>query len=96
LNLSKTIAALSGGAAGSWQFANLGPKMIAGDFAPGFMIDLQLKDLRLVMEAAQHSGTELAATGLVQQLFTSAQAEGLGKEGTQALFKVVEQLSKPG
>jgi len=93
LDLPKTVAALSGGAAGSWQFANLGPKMIAGDFAPGFMIDLQLKDLRLVMEAAQRSGTPLLAAGLVQQLFTSAQAAGCGKEGTQALFKVLNCLA---
>jgi 3-hydroxyisobutyrate dehydrogenase len=93
LDLPKTIAALSSGAAGSWQFANLGPKMIAGDFAPGFMIDLQLKDLRLVMEAAQRSGTPLLAASLVQQLFTAAQAAGSGKEGTQALFKVIGRLA---
>lgn len=95
LDLPKTISALSGGAAGSWQFANLGPRMIAGDFAPGFTVDLQLKDLRLVMEAAQRSGSALLAAGLVQQLFTSAQAAGGGREGTQALFKVVERLSMP-
>jgi 3-hydroxyisobutyrate dehydrogenase len=93
LDLSKTIEALSGGAAGSWQFSNLGPKMIAGDFAPGFTIDLQLKDLRLVMEAAQRSATPLPAAGLVQQLFTAARAAGDGKLGTQALFKVLQQLA---
>ena len=45
LDLPKTLAAVSGGAAGSWQLTNLGPKMIAGDFKPGFMIKLQQKDL---------------------------------------------------
>src|SRR5262249_7362660 len=52
LDLERTLAAVAGGAAGSWQLSNLGPKMIAGDFRPGFMIDLQQKDLRLVLEAA--------------------------------------------
>ena len=94
LDAEKTIAALSGGAAGSWQLANLGPRMLKGDFAPGFMIDLQLKDLRLVLEAAAKSKTPLPALSLVNQLFTSAAAAGQGREGTQALFKVVQKLSK--
>jgi 3-hydroxyisobutyrate dehydrogenase len=93
LDLAKTITALSGGAAGSWQWANLGPRMIKNDFAPGFTIDLQQKDLRLVLEAAQNSGSPVLAASLVHQLFTSAQAMGCGKEGTQALFKVVQNLA---
>jgi len=93
LDLAKTIPALAGGAAGSWQWANLGPRMIKGDFAPGFTIDLQQKDLRLVMEAARESGSPVLAASLVHQLFTSAQAMGSGREGTQALFKVVQKLA---
>jgi 3-hydroxyisobutyrate dehydrogenase len=93
LDLAKTITALAGGAAGSWQWANLGPRMIKGDFAPGFMIDLQQKDLRLVLEAARDSGSPVLAAGLVHQLFTSAQSAGGGKEGTQALFKVLQKLA---
>jgi 3-hydroxyisobutyrate dehydrogenase len=94
LDAERTIAAVSGGAAGSWQLANLGPRMLKGDFAPGFMIDLQQKDLRLVLEAAGQGKTPLLATSLVHQLFASAQAAGLGRAGTQALFGVVEKLSK--
>jgi 3-hydroxyisobutyrate dehydrogenase len=94
LDAERTIAALAGGAAGSWQLANLGPRMLKGDFEPGFMIDLQQKDLRLVLEAAGQAKTPLPALSLVHQLFTSAQAAGLGRAGTQALFGVVEKLSK--
>jgi 3-hydroxyisobutyrate dehydrogenase len=93
LNLEKTIAALAGGAAGSWQLANLGPRMIAGDFRPGFTINLQQKDLRLVLQAAESSRTSLPAASLAHQLFTAAQAAGHGKDGTQALFTVVEKLA---
>jgi 3-hydroxyisobutyrate dehydrogenase len=93
LDLQKTLTAVGGGAAGSWQLANLGPKMIAGDFAPGFMIDLQQKDLRLILQAAQESKTPVLAASLVSQLFASAQAAGRGKEGTQALFAVLQSLS---
>jgi 3-hydroxyisobutyrate dehydrogenase len=93
LDPEKTIAAVAGGAAGSWQLANLGPRMIKGDFDPGFMIDLQQKDLRLVMQAGQESSAPLPATALVHQLFSSAQAAGRGSDGTQALFTVLRKLA---
>ncbi|MGD0140559.1 MAG: NAD(P)-dependent oxidoreductase [Tepidisphaeraceae bacterium] len=93
LNLEKTIAALSAGAAGSWQLANLGPRMIAGDFRPGFTISLQQKDLRLILQSACESNISLPAASLAHQLFTAAQAAGHGKDGTQALFTVVEKLA---
>jgi len=87
------IQAVAGGAAGSWQLSNLGPKMIAGDRKPGFMIDLQLKDLRLVQEAAADLGLHLPAVELVASLFKNAQATGHGREGTQALFDEVRRVS---
>jgi 3-hydroxyisobutyrate dehydrogenase len=93
LDLEKTIKAVGGGAAGSWQLNNLGPKMIKGDFAPGFMIDLQQKDLRLVMQTANESAVALPAAALVHQLFLAAQAAGHGKSGTQALFTVLQDLA---
>jgi 3-hydroxyisobutyrate dehydrogenase len=93
LDLERTIAALSAGAAGSWQLSNLGPKMIEGDFRPGFMVNLQQKDLRLILQAAEESNTSLPTTSLAHQLFTAAQAAGHGKDGTQALFTVIEKLA---
>lgn len=87
------IDAVKGGAAGSWQLANLGPKIASEDFAPGFMIDLMQKDLRLVLEAGNSAHSVLSGTSLVQQLFNSAQAAGLGRKGTQALAKIIFQLS---
>jgi 3-hydroxyisobutyrate dehydrogenase len=91
LDPQKTIAAVSGGAAGSWQLSNLGPKMIAGDFRPGFMIKLQHKDLRLAIAAAKDAGLDLPALDLVYQLFDQGLAEGRGNEGTQALFALVKE-----
>lgn len=91
LDSAKTITALAGGAAGSWQLQNLGPRMLAGDFAPGFMIDLQVKDLRIVMEAANELGLSPQAVDLVKRLFERAQSQGRGRDGTQALFEMVDQ-----
>jgi 3-hydroxyisobutyrate dehydrogenase len=94
LDPATTITAIGGGAAGSWQLTNLGPRMIKGDFAPGFMIDLQQKDLRLVMQAAHEAKLDLTATSLVHHLFANAQNTGRGKQGTQALFAVVDEIAR--
>lgn len=85
------VPALAGGAAGSWQWQNLAPRMARRDFAPGFMIDLQVKDLRLVLEEMEGSAPPYEATRLVAKLFDGLQKQGLGLEGTQALFKAVER-----
>ncbi len=89
------LEAVKGGAAGSWQLSNLGPKIVQRDFAPGFMIDLIQKDLRLVAETADHSRAPLPGTALVRQLFLAAQAAGHGRQGTQALARVLERMAEP-
>ncbi len=93
LDLEKTIAAIGSGAAGSWQLNNLGPRMIRHDLKPGFTIELQQKDLKIVLQSAEESNISLPAASLVHQLFAAAQAAGHGKDGTQALFTVLEKLA---
>ena len=93
LDLQTTLAATSGGAAGSASLKALGPKIIAGDFKPAFMVDLQVKDLRLVLEYAEKINQPLPGTKLVKELFSVLQAQGRGKDGTQALFDVIRQLA---
>jgi 3-hydroxyisobutyrate dehydrogenase len=90
------IEATKNGAAGSWQLSNLAPKMVVRDFAPGFMIDLQQKDLRLTLESACEMHLPLPALSLVHQLFAGCQSVGEGSEGTQALIKSLERLSVKG
>ena len=93
-DLEKTIEAVAGGAAGSWQLSNLWPRIIKGDFAPGFMVKLQQKDLRLILEVAREVNLSLPATSLVHRLYASLEAEGRGEEGTQALARVHEKLAQ--
>lgn len=85
------IQAVGAGAAGSWAMNNLGPRMAAGDFAPGFMVDLMLKDLRIVEETASRAGQPLEAASLARALLEKARAGGDGREGTQAVYKVIAQ-----
>jgi 3-hydroxyisobutyrate dehydrogenase len=93
LDLEATLNAVKGGAAGSWMLANRGPQMIADDWRPGFTIDLQQKDLRLVLDAADDHGTPLPATSLIFQLYRALQASGHGHEGNHALIKALEQMT---
>ena len=93
VDLEKTIEAVSGGAAYSWQLENLGKRIIQGDFAPGFMVKLQQKDLRLVLEQGRDMHLTLPGTALVNQLFHSLEAAGEGELGTQALVKALERAS---
>ncbi len=93
LDLAKTIQAVAGGAAGSWMLSNRGTQAIVRDFRPGFTIDLQQKDLRLVLEAAAALGTPTIATSLVSQMYRTLQAAGLGGEGNHALVKALERLA---
>jgi 3-hydroxyisobutyrate dehydrogenase len=93
LDLATTIAAVQGGAGGSWMLANRGPQAVAGDWRPGFTIDLQQKDLRLVLQAADSLGVPLLGTASIFQLYRTLQAAGLGGEGNHALVKAVEQLA---
>jgi 3-hydroxyisobutyrate dehydrogenase len=93
IDLEKMHQAISGGAAGSWQLSNLGPRIFQRDFAPGFMVKLQQKDLRLVINEADRLQLALPATSLVHSLFNALEATGAGNEGTQALIKVLERLA---
>lgn len=93
LDLNTTLAAVEGGAAGSWMLSNRGPQMIERDWRPGFTIDLQQKDLRLVLEAADDVGAVMPGTALVHQLYRSLQERGLGDEGNHALVKALENLT---
>lgn len=92
LDLEATLSAVTGGAAGSWMLANRGPQMIVRDWRPGFTIDLQQKDLRLVLEAADELGVPLPGTALVFQLYRALQRRGLGSEGNHALVKALEAV----
>jgi 3-hydroxyisobutyrate dehydrogenase len=93
VDLVKAIDAIKGGAAGSWQFTNLAPRMVKRDFRPGFKVGLMQKDLKLVMEAARATRTPLPGTSLVHQMFSSLDPTTDGESGTQALVKALERLA---
>jgi len=90
---SLMLAAITQGAAGSWQLSNLGPKVVERDFAPGFKVGLQQQDLRLALEAAGQLQVALPGTSLVHQLFAAVEAAHGSDVGTQALVRSLEALA---
>ncbi|GAP62058.1 2-hydroxy-3-oxopropionate reductase [Ardenticatena maritima] len=93
LDLEKTLEAVTEGAAGSWMLSNRGPQVIARDWRPGFTIDLQQKDLRLVLQTADELGVPVPTTAVIFNLYRTLQRAGLGHEGNHALVKAIERLS---
>jgi 3-hydroxyisobutyrate dehydrogenase len=94
IDLEKTRQVIAGGAGSSWAMNNYAPKMLAGDFRAGFMIDLQQKDLRLVLDNAFADHISLPGAALVHELYNALQKDGGGRDGNHALIKVIERLSK--
>jgi 2-hydroxy-3-oxopropionate reductase len=93
LDPSRVVEALGAGAAGSWQLANLGPKIVAGDNRPGFFVKLIRKDLRLVTEAAREAGLALPGLALMVSMFNSAAALGHDLDGTQSVASALDRLA---
>jgi 3-hydroxyisobutyrate dehydrogenase len=93
IDLLKAVRAVEAGAGGSWMLSQRAPQAIDGYWQPGFTIDLQQKDLRLVLESARELGLPLMATSLVHQLYNKLQKDGKGGLGNHALVQALEDLS---
>jgi 2-hydroxy-3-oxopropionate reductase len=93
IDLAQLRSVLMGGSAASWMLDKLGEQMIEGDPAPGFRIDLMLKDLRLVAQQAQETNVPLPATAFVTTQYLEARAHGEGGNGNHALFRVYDRMT---
>jgi 3-hydroxyisobutyrate dehydrogenase-like beta-hydroxyacid dehydrogenase len=93
LDVRKVWQTVGSGLAASRIMELHGPKMLDRDYAPGFTLSLQEKDLRLVAAAADELEMPLPATAIVHQLIRSLSAKGKGEMGTQALILAMEELA---
>ena len=95
LDLNKFLAAAMNGASTSWHLEYLGPRILAGDFSPGFMVRHMQKDLRLAQEVGAEVASPLPMVALVSNLYRSLQAQGdeATSQGHHALIQVIEQLA---
>ncbi len=88
LDPARVLESIGGGAAQSWQLVGMAPKMLAGDFKPGFYSKHFLKDLRIALDSAKAMGLSLPLLALAEGLFERMLDKGFGELGTQAIFKL--------
>ena len=87
LNPQDLLDVISTGAAGSWSISNLAPRMLKGDFAPGFFIKHFIKDMKIAIESADEMNLDLPGLKLAKSLYEKLAKEGYENNGTQALLK---------
>ncbi len=93
LDLETAVQSVASGAAGSWSLSNLGPRIIANNFAPGFFVEHFIKDLGIALAEAKRMGLCLPGLALANQLYLSLAAHGHGRAGTQALQLALADMS---
>ncbi|MYL60769.1 NAD-binding protein, partial [Virgibacillus halodenitrificans] len=91
LDPSRVLESITTGAAGSWSLSNLGPRMIRGDFDPGFYVKHFIKDMTIALESAKEMDLDTPGLSLSLQLYKELAENGDGDSGTQALIKIFEK-----
>ena len=91
LDMDRVLQSVSTGAAGSWSLAHLAPRILKQDFAPGFMIEHFLKDLRIVLEEAKRMNLTLRGVALAAELYALAVEQGYAQDGTQGLYRLLDK-----
>lgn len=93
LDPERVIESVGSGAAGSWAIRNLGPRILKGDFEPGFFVEHFVKDLGIAQDEGKRMGLELPGLELSKHLYDELKRHGFGRKGTQALMLEIERLS---
>jgi 3-hydroxyisobutyrate dehydrogenase len=93
LDLNAVLESVSSGAAGSWALSNLAPRIVGGDFQPGFFVEHLLKDLAIVLEESRRMNLAVPGVALAEQLYRALAAQGHARDGTQALILALASMS---
>ena len=93
LDLETVLESVAPGAAGSWSLSNYSPRMLAGDFEPGFAVDHFIKDMGIALSEAKRMRLSVPGLALAEQLYVALSAQGYGRNGTQSLILALARLS---
>jgi 3-hydroxyisobutyrate dehydrogenase len=93
LNLETVMQSVSSGAAGSWSLSNYGPRMMAGNFDPGFFVEHFIKDMGIALEESKRMNLSMPGLALAHQLYVALKAQGHGRDGTHSLMLALASLS---
>lgn len=93
LNLETVLESVASGAAGSWSLSNYGPRMIVGNFDPGFFVEHFIKDMGIALAEARRMRLALPGLALAEQLYEAVAAQGYAKKGTHSLMLALAHIS---
>jgi len=93
LDLETVLQSVGSGAAGSWSLSNLGPRIIAGNFEPGFFVEHFIKDMGIALAEANRMGLALPGLALAKQLYEGLKGQGHGRDGTHSLQLALASMS---
>jgi 3-hydroxyisobutyrate dehydrogenase len=93
LDLPTVLESVSGGAAGSWSLTNYAPRMLKGNFDPGFFVEHFIKDMGIALAESKRMNLSLPGLALAEQLYVALKAQGHGRKGTQSLILALAKLS---
>ncbi len=93
LDLETAMKSVASGAAASWSLVNLGPRIIANQFDPGFFVEHFIKDMGIALEESRRMGLSMPGLALAQQLYLSLAAQGHARDGTHALQLALAAMS---
>ena len=93
LDLPTVMESVASGAAGSWSLSNLGPRIIAGNFDPGFFVEHFIKDMGIALDEANRMGLATPGLALAHQLYLALKSQGHGRDGTHSLQLALASLS---
>ncbi len=93
LDLEKVLESVASGAAGSWSLSNYGPRIIAGNFDPGFFVEHFIKDMGIALAEARRMSIALPGLALAEQLYQAVAAQGYARMGTHSLMLALAQIS---
>jgi 3-hydroxyisobutyrate dehydrogenase len=93
LDLKVVMESVASGAAGSWSLSNLGPRIIANNFDPGFFVEHFIKDMGIALDESKRLGLAMPGLALSHQLYVALKAQGHGRDGTHALELALASLA---
>jgi 3-hydroxyisobutyrate dehydrogenase len=93
LDLPTVMQSVASGAAGSWSLSNLGPRIIDGNFDPGFFVEHFIKDMGIALAESKNMGLSMPGLALAHQLYVGLQSQGHGRDGTHALELALAAMS---
>lgn len=93
LDLDQVLKSVAKGAAGSWSLSNLGPRILDGNFDPGFFVEHFIKDMDITLAEADRMGLKLPGLQLARELYGRLADRGHARQGTHALMLCLAEMS---